>query len=73
MYNIVWQQKSQNLEERLLILEEILHNMPLRVNTAYEALSDTSQVFVPEPTVLQRDKAQKLHNQQKRKKNQTPT
>lgn len=62
MYNIVQYHNSQEIEESLLCLEEILYNAPPRGNSIKEAISRRTQTFVPEITSTKKDEAPKSNN-----------
>lgn len=72
MYNIIWQQNSQAIEERLIHLKEILRNAPQRGNAVQGYISKRTHTVGPETTATKKDKAPKSRNRHVIKKPQIP-
>lgn len=72
MYNIVRQQNLLVLEERLLRLEENLHNAPPRRNIDHEAIMRRTQVTAPKLTTMKKNEAPKSRNEERSMKQQSP-
>lgn len=55
VYNMVWQQNLKVVEERLICIEESLHNATSKGNTVHEAASKRSHTVIREPEASHQD------------------